>query len=304
MTTNTSNVSSKGMPEPAKKRRVETRLIATLKPHPLQAQVFSATSDEEMRELAADIKRNGLLHSVEVTVEGMIICGHERVRAAQHLRWTKIRCWIRDELTTPEAVEQRLIEDNLHRRQLGKLAVAQCYRRLRQLSNGENKPRGSGDVRDLLAERFHVSGRTLDRWEQLLDSPMEIQQAVDEGRLALTLASKVVTLSSKHQQVIVQQILAGEDAQRVVRHALAKHSRRSPLSVGPDLTRLLRGLERDVDALEGLDLTSELEVRPEAVSILLRTQQLIGQIVAAIDGRDSEIPIPRKPRARRQQGAR
>ena len=132
---------------------------------------------------------------------------------------------MRKDLETTTAVEQRLIEDNLNRRQLTKLEVARCYLRLRELE-GRTKVerRGTGDLRDFFGQRFHVSGRTLDRWVNVLKTPVEVQQACDAGAISLVLATQVSELPDKAQGQIAEQIAAGEEPQSVIRKYLQQKS--------------------------------------------------------------------------------
>ena len=146
------------MPIPQqKKRRIERRPLADLRPHPSQAAMFTDLSEIEIKALANDIKIR-LNFPVEITQDGVIICGHQRVRAAQLLGWESILCWVRDDLEEQgdAAVEARLIEDNFDRRQLSQLAIARCYVQLKKLRRDgwQGDDETKGDLRDHLAHRL------------------------------------------------------------------------------------------------------------------------------------------------------
>jgi ParB-like chromosome segregation protein Spo0J len=50
--------------------------------HPI-ADLFPMMTDEELADLAADIKANGLLHPIVVDKEGALIDGRNRARACE-----------------------------------------------------------------------------------------------------------------------------------------------------------------------------------------------------------------------------
>jgi hypothetical protein len=79
-----------------------------------------------------------------------------------------------------------ILEANLLRHHYSKLVIARICVELKKLARGRAKkaPAGEGDVRDRLARRFNISGRTLDNLEAMLDAPEEVQQVYQEGELS------------------------------------------------------------------------------------------------------------------------
>lgn len=246
-------------PKPA--RRMQRMLIAELRPHPMQAELFSDLSEAELKELAADLRKNGLVNPVEVLPDGTIVAGHQRVRAAKLLEWKLIDCWIRTDLaeTGAAAIEERLVMDNLHRRQMTMLERARCYRRLRELAHGDDywsRDKIRGDLRDYIAQQFGVSGRTLDRWERVLDAPKAIQDAVNSGALPMALAGKAAGLSAKTQDQIAVRFANGENPRAVVMEFLGGQSPRPPKlgtavhHLAKELAHAHRDLSGRVDHIE------------------------------------------------------
>src|SRR5439155_36382 len=66
------------------------------------------------------------------------------------------------------AVFDRLVSDNLNRRQLDPLGQARCYQKLKENASalpGKGRSADAGiDLRDRLARRFNISVRNLDQW--------------------------------------------------------------------------------------------------------------------------------------------
>ncbi|MDP6556934.1 MAG: ParB/RepB/Spo0J family partition protein [Pirellulaceae bacterium] len=231
------------------------RALDCLKPHPRQAEMFWDQSDDEIKLLAADMDANGLLQPVEITKDGTIICGHGRVRAAKLLGWETIHCIIRDDLEEEgeTAIERRMIDDNLNRRQLDPLQVARCCRRVkeleRQVGPGELSCGAKVDLRDRIGKRLGMSGRNLDRYLRVLDTPPAVQRAVSEGRLPLAMAGKVAGMKDELQSKISLRIESGEPPKAVVEGFIIA-SRRKP-ALGDAFNRFVKHLECGVAELRG-----------------------------------------------------
>jgi ParB family chromosome partitioning protein len=231
--------------------------LSKLKEHPRNRELYRPRPDAEVAELARQLAKGGLDEPVEVTPDFVIISGHGRRAAAELLDWKTIRCWIRRDLAEAgeQAVEERLIEANLHRRQLSPLDMVRSYEALKRLEQGRGgRAAGTGaakgDLRDSLAKRFGRSGRTLDRWLQVLRLPLELQAAVDGGALKLTVAVKAAMLPKDKLDKAVDEVREGVPAKDAVARQLDEKADRRP----PPRTafeRLLRALSRAQNDLAG-----------------------------------------------------
>jgi hypothetical protein len=193
-------------------------------------------------------------------------------------------------------VEARLIEANLIRRQLSKLDMVRSYRHLKKLTRDRwghqpDERKVKGDLRDIIAERFGVSGRTLDRWLRVLELPLSLQQAVDEGTLKLTDAVKVAGLDKKAQQQIAKDVGAGMP----VTAAIARHldpatysgSTAAQVTTGVAASRALDRLLKAIQkAREELGPRVEELMRNDAFGTVLpelhEGKKLIGALIARI----------------------
>ncbi len=92
--------------------------VADLQEHPMQGAVFGDVAQAELDVLVESLRKEGLRYPIEILPDGTIICGHQRVRAANVLGWTEIDVIIRTDLATAgtQAVENHLILDNYARR--------------------------------------------------------------------------------------------------------------------------------------------------------------------------------------------
>jgi ParB-like chromosome segregation protein Spo0J len=272
--------------------------LERLKPHPRNAVLYKSRTPTEIEDLAADMAANGQTEAVEVTPAMIIISGHARWEAAKKLGWKTLRCWVRADLAEagPEAVEARVIEANLYRRQLTRLDLVRSYRELKRLTKnrwGQSRSEGQvkGDLRDVIARRFSppVSGRTLDRWLQLLDLPMSIQEAVDAGSLKLTEAVKVAALEADAQAQVAKEISKGVPIKEVLAHRLYR-TPTEELTASKALERLLRALVRAqeelgdrVEEIRRIGFSSELEQLRDG-------KHLINEIIAKIKRNQAQGP--------------
>lgn len=234
-------------------RRIESWPVSKLQPHPKQSQIFGAVSLREIERLAKDIKANGLLNPIEVTEDGTIICGHQRLSAVIRLGWTEVQVWVRVDLSNEAAVTRRFIKDNVNRRQLSLLAKARAFRALKSLkkSDPDHSCTAGRTRREELARELDlgVSGKTLERLEWCLTLPIELQEAVDNHTLPMTRALLVTKLSKARQAQIVNRVTEGEPVNDVVKEALEQASDAEQLR---RLARPRRRYDIEKDMLKGL----------------------------------------------------
>ena len=192
---------------------------------------------------------------IEITPDNTIITGHQRVAAAKKLGWTTIKARVRHDLVAEgeAAVTDRLIRDNLDRRQLSALDQIRCYQALKE--NAKKLPRekrvgaAKGDLRDELAKRFSVSGRSLDRQLRLLKTPIEVQNAFAQKKITMTLAGRVAGAKPEIQKKIAKEIQAGTDPKSVVEKHVPK-SVQKKVDDSAALNTFLRRLTKDIADLK------------------------------------------------------
>lgn len=179
------------------RKRVQSRNLSKLKPHPRQT-VFRPHTEREIADLAELLDREGLISPVEITPDGYIICGHGRVAAARSLGWDTITCWVRRDLADEgeDAVFRRLVEDNLRRRPLSKLGLGRAYMALKEQEydswRTKEQEEARGDFRDYLGEVMGCDGTTAERWAKLAVLPAEYDQLIEANLLSQQQAVKIV----------------------------------------------------------------------------------------------------------------
>jgi DNA modification methylase len=182
--------------------------VDRLRPHP-QAGLVPPLSEEEAQALRDDIERRGIMVPLCATPEGVVLCGHHRLRLALELGLRAVPV-IRREGLSPAAQVEHMVLDNVHRRHmtpsqraalltapriaeaLGK-ALAEDARRRRIEGNclgGANKSKSGAPwpgtsatrVRDVLGQVGGVSGRLIDYAREAWSHAPDRTRALVEGR--------------------------------------------------------------------------------------------------------------------------
>ncbi|WP_435010191.1 ParB/RepB/Spo0J family partition protein [Tundrisphaera lichenicola] len=256
---------------PASPRPTEIRNPWELSSHPQQDALFRPVSDGEIDRLAAEMA-HGQVDPIEITEDGEIIDGHQRVRAARKAGLTEIRVVVRRDLKGRQEIDRRHIEANRGRRQLDSLDLARLA--IRSLEIEKSLPPGGlrswngAEVRDRVGRAIGQSGRNARRYLNVLRAPMEVQRAVSEERLALTVAEKVHRLSPEVRTRIVKAIRAGKDPTGAVREHLPARRPRST-DPGSSLGTLVVALQGGMEALSGRE--GEIVRDLEELSAEIRT---------------------------------
>ncbi len=211
------------------------------------------------------LRREGLREPIPVTPDGVIIDGHQRVRAARRLGWTHITVWVRDDLADDQvAIDRAHIDANQNRRQLDPLDEVRMARRRAEMKLGR-KPGGlfEHEMKALcgrLADKMRLSRRNVQRLLNISGIPMPIQHAHSAKRLKLVDADQVSRLDRRVQQRIAEEIEAGGDPAEIVAPHLAALKR--PVKAEDAYEPLMTALARGLEALEG----REDQIRPPLVA--------------------------------------
>lgn len=225
--------------------------VARLRPHPAQADVGDLP-EAELAALAADIARNGLAHPIEALPDGVVVGGHQRLRAVKRLGWKTVSVRVRADLAgDARRAEEYVLTDNLLRRQLSPLAAARIVARLTRLEQAGHRPHGERgrrlELRDRVGQRLGVSGRNAQRYLRALHAPPAVQRAFDEGRLSLVAAGRVGCLAAPERARLDQALAAGVDPVRAVEEALGAAPRARPFYA--EVATFLRGLTAGVQGI-------------------------------------------------------
>lgn len=281
----------KTIPSHPERQRLKPNL---LHPHPLQATYYSQTSKDEDDRLVHDLREHGQRDAIIVVpMKGkpghyLILDGNRRVSAAEALGCDEIETVIRWDLAGADEnrIESEFLRYNSNRRHLHTIDKARIALRLFEIEKkrprGELKPGDEHEARDRVGKAIGMSGRNLGRYFRLGLTPVEVQNAVRNEKLALVIGEKVSWLSKEQQAEIADRIRGGEKAKNVVSEYVVSRNGRH---------------KKAADAFAGLVKTlkttlADLEDRPddiypptivEHISLLERGKKLFGKL--ALRGR-------------------
>jgi N6-adenosine-specific RNA methylase IME4/ParB-like chromosome segregation protein Spo0J len=179
--------------------------------HPL-ADLFPLMEGAAFDDLVADIKTYGLREPIW-TLDGKILDGRNRYRACRELRL---------ELAPKHFLEFNpkrqgdplafVISMNLKRRHLDESQRGMVAARLETMKQGRPEKDANLHVsRDEAAAMLNVSTRTVAHAAVVRDrAAPELQRAVDQGKIAVSVAAKAAVLPAKQQREIAERAEAGE----------------------------------------------------------------------------------------------
>lgn len=187
------------------------RTIATADIHPNPAQPRRHFSEESLQELAASLKRHGLIQPILVRPHGsgyQIVAGERRWRAAQRAQLHSVKAIVR-ELSDEETLEIALIE-NIQRQDLNPIEEAEAYRKLcDQFGHSQSE----------LAAIVEKSRSHVANMMRLLDLPQPVRDLVIEGKLSMGHARALLGSddSARLAAVVVKQGLSVRQTEALVR---------------------------------------------------------------------------------------
>ncbi len=237
------------------KPKVERWRICELNSHPLQDEYFGNLPGDQLQLLADSLQHNGQIKPIVVTGDGTMLSGHQTLRAAKLLGWTRIDAIVRRDITDPlsEAAMQVFLDSNLAQRSLTPLEAARILKYRLEHRDGKRAKNGEGELRDTIAGKIDMTGRNLGRYVELLDAPPEVQDAVAGDRLPLQWALRVLVMTAKQQRRVVTALTNDAATSKTGRKAVVDLIKR--LAGDPSVQKAVRGTGKPAGALQRLRTT-------------------------------------------------
>lgn len=161
---------------------------------------------EELAELAASIHEHGLIQPIIVCIDEaqedqyQLIAGERRWLAAKQAGMLKIPALVR-EASDQQRLEIALVE-NVQRADLSPLETAEAYRQLVEDFNLSH---------EMVAERVLKSRSTVTNTLRLLKLPLDVQAALNVGRISEGHARALLALSTPQAQSAALQTVLNHD---------------------------------------------------------------------------------------------
>ena len=233
-----------------------------LVPNPANA-IFDDLPADIYEALKADIAHRGLLNPILVTSNFTVIAGHHRLRAALELGLEQVSVDIQD--VDPEEAEDRLIADNVLRRQLSLGEQARLIRRLKEragVKRGNNQFLGGASAimaeAPELAQASERKQRRLDHANDLIPPLFAMFSA---KTLSMTAADALAGLSHEEQQALFDTLGAAGVASVKAADVQAAKRESQPSHTESEIRAILnrvKDLQSQKDALES-QLASQVD---------------------------------------------
>lgn len=198
--------------------------VETYKIKPNSHQPRKDFDSKAMEELAASIKKYGILQPLLVTkleqdsprginVEYQIVAGERRWRAARLINLPQVPVIVRDSVIEDRVKLELALVENLQREDLNAMEEAEAFARLQKDFNLTQKEIG---------ERVGKSREVVANGLRLLELPSDIKESVRAGKISRTHARALLAFKDVDQQrTMYKQILTGKVVTREVEEAAA-----------------------------------------------------------------------------------
>ncbi len=192
--------------------------VASIHPNPYQPR--KSFPPEALSELAASMKRHGLLHPVIVVKKGggyTLVSGERRLRAAESLGWSDIPAIVRD-FTDQDLLEIALVE-NLKRSDLNPVEIAEGLKRLSEEFQW---------TQENLSEFIGFKRSTVANYLRLLDLNPEVIEALSEGKITFGHAKVLSALGEEEQLRWKNEIIRRDLSVRALEDRISRKQRPRP----------------------------------------------------------------------------
>jgi ParB family chromosome partitioning protein len=180
-------------------------------------------SPQELAELTASLKQNGLLQPILVRRKGdgiyELISGERRWRAAKEAGLETIQAVIRN-CGDEESVVLALIE-NIQRADLNPMEMAKTYHRMMN---------EFGLTQDTIAQRVDCERSSVANIVRLINLPSEIQQLIETNQISMGHAKVILGLHEQNEQLrvaklVVSNVLSVRETEKLIESATVAKKR-------------------------------------------------------------------------------
>lgn len=176
--------------------------------------------EQKLKELAENIKNHGVQSAIQLrwsekNKKWLIVYGHRRFRASKLAGLKSIPCSFTDEDVDEPTIRIRQLVENCQREDLAPLEMSRAIESLSKLTKWSNRR---------IADELGFAPKTINRYLNLLKLPDDLQQSVDNGELAPSVAVEVLKIKDLTQQKkagreIAQQKLNRQQAKQIIAEA-------------------------------------------------------------------------------------
>lgn len=184
--------------------------------------------EDELKELAQNIKSEGVINPIEIDDNNIIITGERRWRAAKMAGLTVVPCFV-NKISPPRERFKHQLSENIHHNTMSDLDTAMALDKVLKdyglVSPGDSKT-GSGGRNDKgvswLSEELGKSRGYIDEKLELLGETEEFKKAVEEKEVTPTMVRAIKRTPDKFKNAMRNKILKKEFGSRDVALEMAE----------------------------------------------------------------------------------
>jgi ParB-like chromosome segregation protein Spo0J len=249
--------------------------VSELIPHPQNEFFFDDMEGQKWQEFLESVRTSGVIEPPIVANEGVIVSGHQRIRACKELGIDELFCEVRI-YDDPDRMTKDLIETNVRQRgtingsELKMGRIIKELERIYGVQNGNNQHGRVPQVAEAktqseIAKELGISVDKMNRLKKLADLPEEYQEMIEQGLISVNTATTLISkLSEEEQLALLSQLPATQKlTQSQVQAEVDKLKRQNETLV----TELRRSVKLKEEALAGqarqIELLESVPVTPE-----------------------------------------
>jgi len=201
-------------------RREKVMEIALCELHPFPDHPFAVKDDDSMKETVESVKEYGVLTPaiVRPREDGgyEIVAGHRRKHACELAGLETMPCLVRD--IDRDLATIIMVDSNLQRENISPMEKAQAYKmKLEAIKRRAGRPAkgdqensrqvvGNFESAELVGREAGESGRQVQRYIRLTELSPQLQQMVDDKKIAVTPAVELSYLKPEEQALLAETI--------------------------------------------------------------------------------------------------
>lgn len=251
--------------------------ISEIKSHPNNTATFRDLAGEEFEDLKASIRDHGIIEPVVINQHGVIICGHQRVRACREIGITDVPVVVR-EVASDEEHETLLIEENLRRRQLLPSESFKAVKRLYELRGID----GAGSRGDLTGATVAQVAAELGKSERTVKTMRTLAELIGKSSAYISQVRGAAEVFVKLSQL---NLMKGEELSRFIGKAQHLNEiHKAPATLWPILVSALLAKEWSVkDTKHFVGKVLEFEVPETWQAVFLPLPMIISRYLERLE---------------------
>lgn len=270
--------------------------INDLTPHPRNNEFFDDMIGDKWNEFLESVKSRGIIESVVVTHDKMIVSGHQRVRAVKELGITSIMCDVHS-YDNEDQILQDLLETNIRQRGDVGGSAKKVGKRIKELERiygvekGNNQysslPNNSVSSQNDLAVQMGISVDTLQNYKLMAEMIPELEELLDTGIVTKTTALAIMrTLSNEEQLELISTLPSDKKfTQLQMDNEIQKYKNRISelIQQGTKIERIEVQVDKPETINKIKDLEAKLDIKSKEnekmSSSLIEKERMINQAI-------------------------